>query len=151
MPDLAIPLPTRRPDLVSRPLGESGPYVVKDPRTGDYYHLGEQEHFLLTQLDGRQSGAAVCAAFGERFGEPLSEGGLQDFLEMVKAQGLVQAAGDEGTVPAVPRPPRSGSLLSWRKKLFDPDRLLTWLEPRLRFCFTWWFLVVSAGAIVFAL
>jgi RNA polymerase sigma-70 factor (ECF subfamily) len=53
MPHLAPPLLGRRPELVIRPLGEGGPYVVKDPRSGAYYHLGEEEHFLLTQLDGR--------------------------------------------------------------------------------------------------
>ena len=43
----ALHLPSCWPDLVVRPLGENGQYVVKDPRTGDFFHLGEQEHFLL--------------------------------------------------------------------------------------------------------
>ena len=43
MPDLATPLPCRRPELVVRPLGEHGPYVVKDPGTALTYHLGDEE------------------------------------------------------------------------------------------------------------
>jgi hypothetical protein len=63
MPDLATPLPCRRPELVVRPLGEHGPYVVKDPHSGAYYHLGEEEHFLLTQLDGERDAETIHAAF----------------------------------------------------------------------------------------
>jgi RNA polymerase sigma factor (TIGR02999 family) len=74
MPDLATLLPCRRPELVVCPLGDRGPYVVKDPRGGAYYHLGEEEHFLLTQFDGRRDAEAIRAAFAERFGQPLRIG-----------------------------------------------------------------------------
>jgi hypothetical protein len=47
MPELAVPLPPRRPELVLSPLGESGRHVLKDPRSGAYFQLGEEEHFLL--------------------------------------------------------------------------------------------------------
>src|SRR5262245_40305635 len=73
MPELAAHLPARRPELLIKPLGDEGRYVVKDPRTGAFFHLGEAEHFLLTQLDGSRRAEAVCAAYAERFGEPLSE------------------------------------------------------------------------------
>ena len=68
MPALATPLPCRWCELVIRPLGDHGPCVVKDPRTGGYYHLEEAEHFLLTQLDGRRDAETICTAFAERFG-----------------------------------------------------------------------------------
>ena len=51
---LATQLPARRADLVIRPIGKEGRYVVKLPGTHDYFHLGEEEHFLLTQLDGER-------------------------------------------------------------------------------------------------
>src|SRR5215813_15328299 len=78
----APPLPVLRPDLLIRPLGEEGQYVVKDPATGAYFRIGEQEHFLLAQMDGRRTAAEACAAFRERFGEPLSEEELEEFLGM---------------------------------------------------------------------
>jgi hypothetical protein len=40
MPDLSTPLPARRPELLIRPLGDQGQYVVKDPRTREFFHLG---------------------------------------------------------------------------------------------------------------
>jgi putative peptide zinc metalloprotease protein len=150
--------PARRTDLVIRPLGERGPYVVKDPRTGAYYHLGDEEHFLLTQLDGRRDAETVRATFAERFGQPLSDEELHEFLDMARAQGLLQASAAGGPQTAIPPPappdrdrgPLGLRILYWRKSLFDPDRLFTWLAPRIGFFWTPAFLVVSAGCIVLA-
>ncbi len=83
---LAAQLPARRTDLVIRPIGKAGRYVVKLPSTHDYFHLGEEEHFLLTQLDGNRDAEAVCAAFEARFGESLSEEDLDGFVETRRVQ-----------------------------------------------------------------
>jgi multidrug efflux pump subunit AcrA (membrane-fusion protein) len=147
MPQPATLLPTRRPELVIRPLGGGGQYVVKDPCAGEFFHLGEQEHFLLTQLDGERSAEDVCAAFADRFGEPLAGEELDEFVQLMQGQGLLRSAEvpSGGFCP----PPRQ-SLLHWRKSLFDPDRLFTWLAPKLWFFWTRAFLVLSAGCILLA-
>jgi putative peptide zinc metalloprotease protein len=154
-------LPCRRAELVIRPLGDQGPYVVKDPHTGAYFHLGEEEHFLLTQLDGQQDTETICAAFALRFGQPLTGEDLQEFLEMAEARGLLLPASEGCEPPGPADTPRSPSpapgaaplgvrLLYWRKSLFDPDRFFTWLAPRIWFFWTPAFLVFSAGCIVLA-
>jgi multidrug efflux pump subunit AcrA (membrane-fusion protein) len=151
MPTLNPLLPAHRPELLIRPLGDGGQYVVKDPLTGTYYHLGEAEHFLLTQLDGQQTAEAVRAAFEQRFGEPLSAEDFDDFLELARVQRFLQAAAEAGLPPeGETTGQRRQSLLYWRKSLFDPDRLMTWLAPRLRFVWTRGFLIVSAGGILLA-
>jgi multidrug resistance efflux pump len=150
MPAGAHLLPPRRTELVISPLGDRGRYVVKDPRAGAYYQLGEEEHFLLTRLDGRHDAGAVRAAFAARFGQPLGEEELDDFLEMVRAQGLLEESPPPATSPPAPADALGWRLLHWRKSLFDPDRLFTWLEPRLRFLWTTGFLVFSAACIVLA-
>ena len=66
MSDLATLLPPRRLDLIVRPLGDGGRWVIKDPASGHYYELGAAEHFLLERLDGRQDAADVRAAYAER-------------------------------------------------------------------------------------
>ena len=159
--------PSRRPELVMGPPGPDGQCVVKDPRTGRYYNLGEQETFLLEQLDGARTDEAIRAAFEAEFGEPLSDEDLGDFLEMAREEGLLQgaeggatadgarAAGparleDEDDEDASPSRGRRQSLLFWRMTLFDPDQLFNWLEPKLRFVWTRPFLVASAGCIVAA-
>src|SRR5215207_6599566 len=139
MSELATLPPPRRLDLVVRPIGEDGRHVVKTPDSGEYFTLGAQEAFLLLQLDGRQPAASIRTAFQGRFGEPLSEADFGQFVDLSRSLGFVQpAAAPAGTEPVPadrPRPRTRGrqSLLYWRARLFDPDRLLTLLEPHLRF------------------
>src|SRR5262249_22050490 len=151
--------PARRPDLVIRPLGEHGPYVVKDPGAGAYYHLGEEEHFLLMQLDGARDPDAIRAAFAERFGQSLSDEDLQEFLDMAKERRLLQGEGQElketksraddpgDLVSLGTEAPFGLRILYWRKSFFDPDRLFNWLAPKIGWCWTPAFLVFSAGCI----
>jgi multidrug resistance efflux pump len=156
MTDLATLLPARRPELVLRLLDDGG--VVKDPRTGQYFQLQEQEYFLLLLLDTAQTTGALRAAFEERFGESLTEEDLDDFLKLLAEQGFLVTPGEQpgpagGAAPRTSDPasplPRQ-SILHWRKSFFDPDRLFTWLAPRLWFFWTRTFLLVSAGSILFA-
>jgi multidrug efflux pump subunit AcrA (membrane-fusion protein) len=160
-------LPTRRNELAIRPLGERGQYVVKDPATGEFFHLGDEEHFLLMQLDGRKSAEEVCAAFDARFGEPLSSDDFEAFVELARQQSLLQAESpdldqnDSAATSPGPAPSskvgsgvgahgRRQSILYWRATIFNPDRLFDWLEPRIRFFWTRSFLVLSAGSILLA-
>jgi hypothetical protein len=165
MDDLAQVPPARRPELIVSPLGDKGQHVVKDPRTGAFFTLGDQECFLLQHLDGARPARAVCAAYEARFGEPLGGEDLDGFLEVARQQGLLQThdaqpveeAAPPRPAPAPPPGPAARpaprplqSLLYWRKSLADPDRFLTWLEPRLRFLWTPAFLAVSAACILLA-
>ncbi len=213
---LTRPLPARRSELVLRSLGEGGTYVAKEPRSGAYYQLGAEEHFLLGQLDGTRSAEAIRAAFAERFGQPLSAEEMALFVEMARSRGFLEETSrppapwetgeptdspspdlratlspSEGErdgvrgLASIPKPaqtqpggsgaltqepgPRPGtgnnpnpgsrgvpptnrrqSILYRRKSLFDPDRLFTWLAPRLWMLWTRPFLVFSASCIVLA-
>jgi putative peptide zinc metalloprotease protein len=161
--------PARRPDLLLNPLGTQGRYVVKDPRSGAFYTLGEQEYFLLCQLDGQRDAEAICQAFEARFGESLSADDLDGFVDLARSRGFLQppappepAAGqtDPGQTQASPSggqpaaesaaPRRRQSILYWRVNLFDPDRLFNWLAPRIAFVWTRPFLFASAGCILLA-
>ena len=147
MSDLAALLPARRPELILRPVGDGSKWVVKDPATGGYYQLGEAESFLLGQLDGRQETGAAREAFAERFGSPLSEDELSEFVATAKAQGFLQTGSGSGPMSAASE---RQTLLHWRKSLFDPDRLFSRLAPRLWFFWTGGFLAVSAACILLA-
>ena len=119
-------------------LGGPVVFIGKDPRTGQYFQLQEQEYFLLLLLDPGQTTGAIRTAFEERFGEPLGEEDLDDFLKLLAEQGLLVAA-SERPEPAGGAEPRTSdpasplhrqSILHWRQNFFDPDRLFTWLAPR---------------------
>jgi hypothetical protein len=90
MSDLAIALPCRRPELVARPFGESGSYLVRDRDRGESCQLGPEEHFLLARLDGTRTAEDLCAAFAERFGGPFTPDDLQEFLDLARERGLLQ-------------------------------------------------------------
>lgn len=103
MSDVLSPLPVRRPELAVVPLGEKGKHVVKDPVSGDFFHLGAVEAFLLEQLDGEHTPAQICAAFESRFDDPLAEDELTEFLELAQTRGFLTAApltSDEAPAPA---------------------------------------------------
>src|SRR5262249_32157809 len=129
MPEPPSIHPARRADLLIRPLGDRGLYVVKNPISGAYYQLGEEEHFLLTGHHGQRSPEQVRSAFQERFGAPLGAEEFEDFLALAGQQGLLRPQGD-GPAPAPSAALRGAghlpSILYWRVSLFDPDRLLDW-------------------------
>ena len=98
MPDLATPRSCRRPELVARPFGENGSYLVRDRLKGESFQLGPEEHFLLARLDGTRTIEDLCVAFAEPFGEPLTEEELREFLDLARERGFLQPGG--ARVPA---------------------------------------------------
>jgi putative peptide zinc metalloprotease protein len=173
----AVDLPVFAKHFVFGPVGDDGKCVVKDLERQTYFRLGEKERFLLELLDGSLTRHDVRIAYESRFNTEMLDEDLDDFLELARTRGLLQPAGTpsaakgqpsanptiERPPPEPPRPapaaalknqrriaPRGQSILAWRKSLFDPDRLFTWLEPKLRFFWTWGFLAVSAVSIATA-
>src|SRR5262249_941841 len=141
MPAIAVPN-SKGPPLEITLLGENQGCVLKNSETGAYFQLGAEEHFLLTQLECNRSQVEICNAFLDRFGKPFREQDIVDFAEQARSEGLF--------LQAVRRSDSGQSLLYWRKKLFDPDRLLGWLAPRLTLFWTPVFAVVSAACILCA-
>lgn len=96
MPQLETLLPARRPGLVCCRLEEDGRYLIRNRATGESFQLGKEEHFLLSALNGQQTAENICAAFVERFGEPLTAEDLDEFIELSKQRGLLQILVSEG-------------------------------------------------------
>jgi multidrug resistance efflux pump len=163
MADSATILPSRRSELIVRSIGDGGPYVIKDPHSGAYFQLGDQEHFLLMQLDGRCDAVAIGRAFAKRFGQTLDDEDLESFLEEARNQGFLQETTGVKAPPAfrAPAPYQPGMpnlteaplglrVLYWRKSIFDPDRCFNWLAPKLQFCWTRSFVCCTALCIAMA-
>src|SRR5205823_1846614 len=64
--------------------------------------------------------------------------------------GDVDEEDEEGDAPAKPNARPKQSILNFRYSLFDPNRLLTTLEPKLRFLWTRGFFIASAAFILLA-
>ncbi len=149
--------PVRRTELLIKPIGEDGQHVVKDPRTGGYFNLAAQEAFLLLQLDGKQSAGDICSAFETRFAELIAPDDVEQFVELAKSQGFVERSAAASTQPAEPPPAKpltplrvAKKVLFFRRSVFDPDRLFTWLAPKIAVAWSALFFWVSLAVITVA-
>ncbi len=151
-------LPAQAPTLTIQPL-YNGQYVVKATQSTEFLQLGEEEHFLLSQLNGENDAATVCASYEGRFGQMLSLDEFEEFLELAREHHLLRSddllpdtpANSAGMEAVGSRSTSSGnSLLYFRKSLFDPDSLFSWLVPKISFFWSRTFLAFSAALIVFA-
>jgi hypothetical protein len=101
MTNLALISPARRPELVSCRLEQNRRYLIRNRATGESFQLGEEEHFLLSALDGQQTAEEICAAFVERFEESLTEADLDEFIDLSTQRGLLQDVDSQTDVSAV--------------------------------------------------
>src|SRR4051812_43360683 len=100
MSDFSTALPCRRPELVARTFGEkNGSYLIRDRLKGESFQLGPEEHFLLARLDGTRTAEELCAGFAERFGDPLTQEELHNFLDLARERGFLQSDGAGAPVP----------------------------------------------------
>ncbi len=140
-----------RDDLVFSHPGarEAKGCVVKDPASGRFFRLGEQEQFIALQLDGEISFDEVRRRVEERFQRGISLEALERFVERLRGLGLLSDA----RIAPGHRPSRrvAGSLFYIRFKAFDPDKFFSRLVGTLQFLFTPAFVTLSSGLIILAL
>ena len=125
-------------------------FVVKDPATGRFYRFGAAERFIIEQLNGATAPEEICRKAEAEFGEELERATLDAFVESLRQRGLLETPETRAALDRRRQGRIRGTLLYLRLKAFDPDRLLDWLLPRLRFCFTPAFVMGSATLIVLA-
>ena len=98
-------LASRRPELVSWSSAKGGEYLVRNHRTGETFQFAEEEHFLLSRLDGRQTSGEIRHSFQARFGEPLSADELDEFVQLAASHRLLQPPNAASVGAARPVPP----------------------------------------------
>lgn len=156
-------LPKLRSDAVVQRLNDED-FVVKLPAEREYFSIGVGEAFLLRKFDGVATIDSLLEAFEKEFREEISARDIDDFIEIAKSRKLLESSrSDDATAvqSSAKRfaddddddytPNQRQSLLFYRVRLFDPDRLLTWLEPMLRWVWTRTFVAASSAAMCFAL
>src|SRR5213593_4378335 len=146
--------PRLRADLiVSRQQTPTGlVFVVKDPVVGRFVRFKEPEYFIAQQLDGATALEEIRRRGEERFGAPLAASTLEGFTAKLKNLGLLDGGGAPQPAAAhTCRPGRvRGNIFYLRFKVFDPDRFLTAMVPRLRIVFTRTFAWLSVATILLA-
>lgn len=132
-------------------------YIVKDPQSRKYFRFRPAEIMVMQTFDGERTAAEACAAL-QAEGLRVSIAGVEGFARKLSGMGLCERTLGERSVLQMERlraqrrrrlaggiGPFKGELLRIRWSVGDPDKLLDWLLPRLRFFFTPAFLKLSVA------
>jgi putative peptide zinc metalloprotease protein len=124
--------------------------IVKDPITGQFYRFTLVQASVLARLDGRTDLSVIAEQVSEEHQNTVTEEQLREF--MAKLQGLLLLdhpyCWAKLSAPARRRRTIFRSLASIKVHAFNPDRLLTGLEKKLRFCFSPLFSVIVWSAAI---
>ena len=145
----------RRSDLTIVPQRYEGRtyFVVKDPVSLRYYRFKEQEHYLLTLMDGAVTLDSAQKSFEDRFRpERLKLEDLEQFGQQLLTMGLVQNESPQAGKQLYDN--RKKRLrMEWMQTLtnilyikipiFDPEKILVLMLPYLWWMFTRTFLFLS--------
>jgi multidrug resistance efflux pump len=151
-PCLSPRFPKLRDDLIISQLSAAAgaAFVIKDPANGQFFRFKEPEHFIARQLDGATPPEVVCQRVEEEFGATLGPEALTDFVKTLDHNRLLETA----EVKAKRRDRRHrrirGNVFYVMFQVCDPDRLLDRLVTKVRFCFTPYFIILSALLILSA-
>lgn len=137
-----------RPDLSSRQHRYQGRiyWVIKEPVGLNYFRFQEEEYAILQMLDGQTSLDEIKAEFEARFPpQKIGVEELQQFIGMLHRSGLIIAnVPGQGKQLKLRRDERwrkewlnkISNILSIRFKGIDPDRILNWLHPKMKWMYT---------------
>ncbi|MCA9257757.1 MAG: biotin/lipoyl-binding protein [Planctomycetales bacterium] len=137
-----------RPDLTARKQRYQGRsyWVVKDPVGLQYFRFEEEEYAILQMLDGEASLEQIAEQFEREFPpQTIRVEELQNFIGMLHKSGLVLSdAIGQGSQLKERRDEKKrrellaalSNVLAFRFRGFDPERLLNFLYPYVRWFFT---------------
>lgn len=138
----------RRPDLgvsVQRYEGRTY-YLIKDPVGLKYYRFQEEEYKILDLLDGLRSLKDIKEVFEAEFiPQKITLEELQQFIGRLHETGLVISETDGQGAKLLTRAEKAAhkKLISTLSNIlyiklpgFDPETILRWLHPRLKWIYT---------------
>ncbi len=121
-------------------------WAVKDPVALAYFHLRDEEHAVLTMLDGHTSFERIRRQFAQSFApRTLSEAQLHAFLATLHRHGLLLAESSAQGAQLLERHDERRrsrrvqtltGLLAIRLPGVNPERVLDWLWPKCAFLFS---------------
>src|SRR5262249_2003723 len=134
-------------------------HVVKDPVSLKYYRFNTQEYFVFERLNGGETLEDIRKDFEKRFApDRLTLEDLESFARQLVTAGLVQHESPNAAKELFDKRRKQRrtkrlatitNILYIKIPVFDPDRLLTWMLPKLSWIFTKTFLWFSVGLMVF--
>lgn len=152
----------RRPDLHLEPqqYGRERYWLVKDPVSLGYFHLCEEEHAVLKMLDGQASLTQIKQRFEKAFAPlQVTLDQLYAFVGRLHDLGLLVADAFGQGAQLIERQARRrrhsrlaviSNVLAIRLPGLNPQPLLHWMYPKMRWIFSPWFLALCAGLVIAA-
>ena len=132
-------------------------YIIKDPQSRKYFRFRPVEVMVMQAFDGEHTAVETSATLNAE-GLRVSPGGVEAFARKLSTMGLCERTLGERSVLQMERlraerrrrlghgvGPFKGELLRIRWSVGDPDKLLDWMLPRLKFFFTPTFLRLSVA------
>lgn len=147
-------VPRFRTDLDHSSLDEGQKtVVVKDRTNARYYYMREEELSLLHLCDGHRTVSEIHARFSDQSGRHIAIDSVREFLRRIENAGLLQSHGCHGDDRNSEHSfrVRPKSVLYWRIKAVDPDRLLGRLVPITNSLFSPYFGCLCASIIAVAI
>ncbi len=113
-------------DVTEQQEGGTLRYVIRNRASSRYFMIKAPEYRVFQQFDGSQSLAVIAAGGADGNAPRVSMTALGKFLRKMDDFGLLDYGG------ATPKPlaKKAGAELYPTFKLFNPTRLLTWLDRR---------------------
>jgi putative peptide zinc metalloprotease protein len=130
-------------------------YVIKVAETNSYNRYGASEYELLTLCDGTRTPAEIARGLNERHpDEPLEETEVLEFLDGIEPAMWERSLGEKNlAVLSRIRDERKSrldqsSVLYLSFKAWDPDKVLTKIDPYLGWMFTRGFVIFSIALFI---
>jgi putative peptide zinc metalloprotease protein len=128
-----------RTDLQIRPesAGPASPVIVKDPVTRRFYRFTSVQAAVLEAFDGSRDLATVAREVSARCRTDVAVSQLEEFAGKLRGLLLLDHPSCWARLQSVQKPGNRllHSILSIKIRAFNPDKMLTGLERRFRFCF----------------
>ena len=124
-------------------------WVVKDPLAMKYFRLRKPEYLVLQQLDGSSSYHQIKRVLAQAFPDfKIRLESVQQLVISLHEYGLLVSDATGQALPLRKRRTKelqqkamglASSLIALRLPGWDPDSFLSWLYPKCRWLFSYWF------------
>ncbi|MGD9200993.1 MAG: HlyD family efflux transporter periplasmic adaptor subunit [Chitinispirillia bacterium] len=136
-------LPVLRTDLIfqEQTVKNVTTVICKDPDKLTYYRFEEEEYFVLSKLDSKNSSQDIADAYNERFRDELSDKDIEEFVASLSKKNLfVKSKEEQNTYlyEKLKEQRRSkilqtkGSIMYFRVKIWNPNTFFNMVMPNLR-------------------
>lgn len=159
-------LPRLNNDLVLQQISESE-FVVKNRSNRQFFSVGPVEYFLLSYLDGESTRSRLRRHYERKFGEPLDNSDIDEFLQLAASQKFLITDGGEKASTAEGKSADAAthlkaddsssakkiagqSPLFFRVPVVDPNEIMNRVEPAIRWIWSVPFFLFAVSLICLA-